>query len=748
MVNLSAPSLAQLQQQAWQCLVKADYSQAITLYQKIVEVEPEQRHTYWNLGLALLLDGQEMEAQVTWMLVIGEGTEAEVEEWTAELLGILTTEADRQEAIDNLQSAWVIRQHIREIVPTDSNNLLKLLQLGLKSELLTEEEIDDIGIISLLESELKVTEIDFSLLMQTLAVFLDKAPLDPVLPKLVEASVGHIPDDKAEEFINLVLSVCLKINHNFHRPDIAVALTKITLKADPEHLEAWRHLCAYYQNVPDHDLAVEAAQKAYSLSETLIDQIIGNYLYLRALMGAGGYWQESVTASEQQAELLLSLDGDYLCSPDSSLSISTRLYTTSFFFPYFVDNAAKNRHIHNHLAQCCQRGIEYYNPEKVQHYRSNWNLPSQKSKRLRIGYLSHCFSSHSVGWLARWLFQYHDREKYDIYAYVVNYRSVFKDPVQEWYIDNVTEARKLGMNASEIADCISEDQVDILVDMDSITLDLACAIMSMKPAPIQVSWLGWDAPGIANIDYMIADPYVLPDNADDYYQEKIWRLPQTYIAVDGFEVAVPTLRREMLELPSNAVVYFSSQRGYKRHPDTARLQLQIIKQVPNSYFLIKGFGDQESIKRFFLQLAEEEGVSQEQLRFLAPAPSESMHRANMGIADVVLDTYPYNGATTTLETLWMCIPMVTRVGEQFAARNSYTMMINAGIEEGIAWNNKEYVEWGVRLGKEPALRQDISWRLKQSRQKAPLWDTKAYARQMEEAYEQMWQKYVESAVNY
>jgi predicted O-linked N-acetylglucosamine transferase (SPINDLY family) len=214
--------------------------------------------------------------------------------------------------------------------------------------------------------------------------------------------------------------------------------------------------------------------------------------------------------------------------------------------------------------------------------------------------------------------------------------------------------------------------------------------------------------------------------------------------VDGFEVGVPTLRRDELNIPSDAVVYISSQKGYKRHPDTARLQIKIIKEVPNSYFLIKGGADQESIKRFFTQLAEEQGVDAGRLRFLPRESSEAIHRANLGIADVVLDTYPYNGATTTLETLWMGVPLVTRVGQQFAARNSYTMMVNAGVTEGIAWTDEEYVEWGIRLGKEPALRQMISLRLRQSRQTSPLWNAEQFTREMEKAYEQMWYLYIQT----
>lgn len=143
-------------------------------------------------------------------------------------------------------------------------------------------------------------------------------------------------------------------------------------------------------------------------------------------------------------------------------------------------------------------------------------------------------------------------------------------------------------------------------------------------------------------------------------------------------------------------------------------------------------------------MAESEGIIQERIKFIDPVTLSETHRANLGIADIVLDTYPYNGATTTMETLWMGIPIVTKVGQQFASRNSYTMMINAGITEGIAWSDEEYVEWGIRLGKDENLRRDISWKLKKGRQTDPLWDAKQFTKNMENAYQQMWQIYLDS----
>ncbi|MEO0410050.1 MAG: O-linked N-acetylglucosamine transferase, SPINDLY family protein, partial [Cyanobacteria bacterium P01_A01_bin.135] len=220
----------------------------------------------------------------------------------------------------------------------------------------------------------------------------------------------------------------------------------------------------------------------------------------------------------------------------------------------------------------------------------------------------------------------------------------------------------------------------------------------------------------------------------------LWRLPQTYIAVEGFETNAPSLRRSDLDIPDDAVVYLSAQRAYKRHPYTIRLQLEIIRAVPGSYFVLKAMTIDSSLKAAFIQLAEEVGVSPDRLRFLTGVPEEATHRANLAIADVVLDTYPYNGATTTLEVLWAGIPLVTRVGETFSSRNSYTMMHNAGISEGIAWSDEEYVDWGIRFGKEADLRRQVAWKLRGGRRTAPLWDARQFARDMEQAYWQMWHR--------
>lgn len=729
-------NLVNWQQQAHQYLVLGDYSQAASLYEEAITAEPNISSYYWYLGLMLLLQGQELEAQTTWLLAMAESEPEEVELLTAELMEVLEKEATRQENLESYSVAWAIRQHMREINPQEVNNLLNLVELALELKTFSYEHLASIGVIELLKSG-QFTYIDPDVLLKALQAVLKPALVGTFFLELLEVSITYIQNPI--DLLSFLLPVTIHICYTEQRPNLAARLLELYLPLEPDSLEVLVNLSCFYQNGGQYDKGIETAKRCNSLPQTLPEKIYSCYVVLRGLMSAGGYWQEACEIGQQHEALFLSLIKEQPILLEET--IVQRLFSSTYFLPYLRDEAKANRYIQNQITKICQFNIRKAEKEKAKRYAKR--IIKTQTKPLKIGYLSHCLKSHSVGWLARWVFKYHDRERFQIYSYLINYNEQ-RDPLQKWYVNQECQVYKAGSDGLEIAEKIYQDEIDILIDLDSITLDTICQVMCLKPAPIQVTWLGWDASGIPAIDYFIADPYVLPESAQDYYSEKIWRLPQTYIAVDGFEVAVPTLRRDHIDIPSDAVVYLCPQRGYKLNSEIARLQLKIIKEVPNSYFLIKGLSDKESLKNFFTPIAEEEGVDCERLRFLPEVALEAVHRANLGIVDIVLDTYPYNGATTTLETLWMCIPLVTKVGQQFSARNSYTMMMNAGITEGIAWSDEEYVEWGIRLGKDAVLRQQISWKLRQSRQTSPLWNGQQFTREMENAYEQMWQRYIEA----
>lgn len=727
--------------QAAQALLQGDYEQAILSFQALAESEPTVKSHYWYLGLALLLQGQEAEAQATWMLAMVEGSSDQISQWTAELVGVLEAAADRQETLTHGEMAWGIRQHIREIDPTNLANLIHSLRLALTLKYPVSQAIEASGLLTVLRVEPPIP-VEEPLLLKVLQQLLQVAGAEPIVLEFAEICLLRVADPVNVVFT--VINYALDLANAYGQAALAVQYAELCLKVHPNNLHIWAHLFFFNRTLNRQEEALAAARKVCTLAATLPDQIYGAYLMVPALMRAGNYWNQVFAIVEHQGQLIAELTRADTEPLDQTTVL--QLVTSTFYQPYIRDSLALNRQAQNRMLALCQTGVDVYEQERITRYQQGFRQRRQSyraDRPLKIGYFSYCLRRHSVGWLSRWLLMHHDHQQFQLYGYFWSTPGYAMDDVQRWFSQQVHTARFLGRDSQEIAEQIFADEIDILIDLDSLTADIACEVMMLKPAPVQVTWLGWDASGIPAIDYYIADPYVLPAQAEEHYTEKIWRLPETYLAVDGFEIGVPTVRREDLEIPADAVIYWSGQSAYKRHPDTVRAQMRIIKAVPGSYFLIKGITDNSSIQQYFLELAAELEVEATRLRFLPDTSSEEAHRANLAIADVVLDTYPYNGATTTMETLWMGIPLVTRVGDHFSSRNSYTMMRNAGITEGIAYSEAEYIDWGIRLGKEPELRQQIAWKLWQSRQTAPLWNTKRFARAMESAYQQMWQIYLE-----
>ncbi|MBV6625404.1 MAG: O-linked N-acetylglucosamine transferase, SPINDLY family protein [Rivularia sp. (in: Bacteria)] len=725
-----------LRKEIYQYLIQEKYDQSIKLIKQSIETDPLKVTNYWYLGLVLLLQGEEIEAQMTWMLPLAEAEPEQFENWITELTQILQAEAERRKDIQDYQTSWLIRQHIKEINPEYLNNLLHIIQLSVFLDLSNVREIPLLEIAKLINS---ISELNIKnyLLLETLEEVLKFYPRHPHTLDFVEACILN-----SSNYIYLTELLCNQgliffksiSNQQTHK------ITEILLTTVDKHIGCLVNLANLYQNTDKNIESLAFLQKIIDYSSDLLDKIAANYLIIRGLMQAGGHWQQAEIAYHNYENLL-----SELITSDSAIDIRQEhlinLITTVAFAPYFQDRPENTHQFRNQVAQFCQNHLNKDSKLfqlKPKHPRK---LNSVKTKTLKIGYISTCLRRHSVGWLSRWIFQYHDEKKFQVYAYSLGKTD---DSLQSFISYQVSEFRDLSQTQDiiQIAEQINQDEIDILIDLDSVTSRKVCGVMALKPAPIQVTWLGSDASGLPAIDYFIADPYVLPESAQNYYAAKIWRLPNTYIAVDGFEIGVPTLRREQLNIPDDAVVYLSSQTSYKRHPVHVCLQIKILTKVSQSYLLIKGQNNEETIRKLFYQIAEDEGIDYSRIIFLPQVDLEATHRANLEIADIVLDTYPYNGATTTLETLWMGIPLVTKVGEQFAARNSYSMMMNAGVSEGIAWTDEEYLEWGIRLGRDIKLRQEISWKLKQSRKTSPLWDAKQFTSEMEKAYEQMWINYI------
>ncbi len=604
------------------------------------------------------------------------------------------------------------------------NDLLGIVKQEIEENRLSLEHLRDREIIETLTIAPQPTGIDENLLRDILGAVLAFPTNFSV--RMALACKPHFSNQ--EEFFQMVWRVANNMAYERRIPEYAADLLETIADIKPDSIELFNGLVWFNISAKRFQKAISWSGKFLEAFQDLEIKALASYCYLYSLIDSGA-WLDALEAEKIHRQLLESL-----C--ESAIIPTHPLIKTSlpgFVLPlvYMRDQAQENRKFQNDLSNLFEKLVLSELVER----RNDRNL----NRPLKIGYVGHTLRRHSVGWLSRWLIHYHDRENFKIHLYLVHQ---LNDSLTETYFMKPEDKTyNFQRNPLQVAQQIQADGIDILVDLDSITSNLTCQVMAMKPAPIQVTWLGYDASGIPAVDYFIADNYSLPENAQDYYREKIWRLPHSYLSVDGFEVGIPNLRRDKLGIPEDGIIYLSSQTGLKRHPDTIRSQMRILAGVPNSYLLVKGLGDSQTIQAMFRDIALEEGVSPERLRFLAIEASEEIHRANLSIADVVLDTYPYGGATTTLEVLWMGIPLVTRVGQQFPARNSYTFMVNAGISEGITWSEAEYVEWGIKLGTDAELRQQVREKLRLSKKLSPLWNARRFTLDVESAYREMWREY-------
>jgi predicted O-linked N-acetylglucosamine transferase (SPINDLY family) len=712
---------------------EAPVMHSIEFYEAAISTDETVVSNYWYLGLAYLLQQRELDAQSTWFIPFAEASELETAALTNQLSDVLDRFANQELTADNLDNAWLISQYLREIDSTHIQNLFRSILLTINLKLFTPEDLVEWQGVEILStySDVEVTDIlKYDRLELVLASLLDFP--SEFTCEFIHQCLVSFPTVRSQS-IQLISDTVLNLSHRFGSSTFMTKILEICLEFQPQNIEILQIFSRLSCNLGEYQRAIDSSLLAYSYCYTLAQKITTNANIIRTLLTAGD-WQNVLSIVDRHYQLFETFITE---NPDIlEPNINRSIMISATFLPYIADRPDYYRKVQNQIAKNYLDNHQAH----IQNYDAPAALLPKQPEKIRIGYLGSTLRSHSVGWLSRWIWQYHDREKFQIFTYCIN-QNPDNPFYQKWFGSRSDVSYCMVGDGERVAAQIRADKIDILIDLDSLTLSTTCQVLATKPAPIQVSWLGWDATGLPTVDYFIADRYVLPENAQDYYQEKIWRLPQSYVAVDGFEVGISTIRREDLNIPCDAIVYWSGQRGYKRHPQTIRLQLQILKAVPNSYLLIKGESDRHTIESLFAKIATEIGVDLNRLRFLNTVADEVTHRANLAIADIVLDTFPYNGATTTLETLWMGIPMVTQVGQQFAARNSYTFMLNAGIEEGIAWNQEEYVEWGIKLGLDRDLRDKIAGKLRSGRTTAPVWNAKQFTLDMEEAYRQMWAIY-------
>jgi predicted O-linked N-acetylglucosamine transferase (SPINDLY family) len=729
-------------EEAKAALNRNEYLAVIDLYEKKVTSTFCTLQDYFYLGLAYLLNEQEDLAQMIWFSAISDSGLPEIDA-NQILENILNQESEFLLKNEKLQKSWLVRRYISEINPSNIENLLKLILLCVQLENSLSQPLEELKAVQNLIKYCHPSKIDETYIEEFLDDLLKFQSYEII-------DIIRILSEKIEDkqkYVNILLNDIQEIKPK--HPEFAGKIAKFCLEFLPNDLLILHTVCWCYSVTSNYKEAIDSAYQYYLNCSSPIWKLLALYALIREKT-RGGEWEKIDDFYLEYKLLIYTLSSDGFSEDNFLLKMAIPIIPC--MLQYYQDDLIENRYLQNKMSELFQakiidnfilnpKDINLNNREFSYHFQSKIYDPE---KKIRVGFLASKLSLHSVGWLSRWIFQYYNHDKFEFYVYII--KQAATDLFTEtWFASKVEKCQYFNQSDfQKINAIIYNDEIDILVDLDSTTSCESCFILALKPSPIQVTWLGFDASGIPAIDYFIADPHLLPQDAENYYSERILRLPQTYLAIDGFEVDVPTISRQALSIPEDAVIYLSSQTGQKRNPTHVRSQLRVLKLVPNSYLIVKGWGEMSIIQNLFSNLAQEEGVDLERILFLPLDQNEFVHRANLQIADVILDTYPYNGATTTLEALWMGVPIVTRVGSQCAARNSYTFLANIGITDGIATTDEEYVNWGTRFGLEPDLRQKVSTQIRKSRHTSCLWDAKQFVQNMEAAFEKMWNTYLQS----
>lgn len=364
----------------------------------------------------------------------------------------------------------------------------------------------------------------------------------------------------------------------------------------------------------------------------------------------------------------------------------------------------------------------------------------KKKKIINIGYLSNDFYDHATAHLIFRLFELHDRKKFKVYAYSYgpNDNSIFRQRLEN-DADQFTDI--FDFSFAQAAQKIYNDGVDILVDLKGYTKDSRMEIAALRPAPIQVSYLGFPgSTGADFFDYIITDKIVTPPHTAQYFSEKFIFLPHCYqINNDQHEIAGINFKRSDFGLPKEAFVFSSFNHTYKITLQTFDIWMRILKKVPNSVlWLLKS--NQFAVDNLKDE-AKKLGVDPDRIIFSDLIPNNK-HLSRIKLSNLALDTFTCNGHTTTSDSLWAGLPVVTLQGNHFASRVSSSLLSAVGLPELITKTPKEYENLAIKLAKDPQKLKLLKEKLAKNRLTKPLFGTKQFVAHLEEAYAKMWRNYI------
>jgi protein O-GlcNAc transferase len=667
------------------------YDEAIAGYKRAIQLNPKYVHAHFNLGNALRGKGEYEKAIASYQKAL------ELNPSLAEAhngIGNVYVDLDRT---DDAIAAFKKVIAMRPNQAMGYNNLAT----ALRKKGQTEEAFQALQKAVALQPNYVVALSNFGIMLG------DRGKYEEALnclKKAVSLNPGYVEG----------LSSLIRMLRDLGRAHDAIAICKEIIRAIPNYAEAHGELGLLLQETGKIDEALAACQKALALKPNLPEahNNLGNVLRDQ------GQLEGAIQSYRRALEL----------KPDMIGIRSNLAFTLQFASGY--DNAA--------ILDENRRWGEIFEKPLLAEHRPHGNRRT-KDRPLKIGYVSPYFRSHCAASFLMPLLSNHDPGRVQVYCYSGVRQA---DPITQGF-KNLNHAWRdtAGLLDAQLAKQIRDDQIDILVDTVLHMQDARLLTFARKPAPVQVTWLGYPGTtGLSSIDYRLTDPHLDPlGQGDAFYTERLIRLPST------FWCYAPLMETPGVSpLPAKAtgrITFGCFNNFHKVTSATLDLWSKVLGAIPDSRLIIlsQPGGHRETVRERF----ERSGIDPGRIEFVARQPLDEYYRGYRQV-DLCLDTIPYPGHTTTLDSLWMGVPVITLAGNTTVGRGGVSILTNMNLLNLIAKTAEEYVAIARAIKDDlealSALRLTLRDRLRGS----PLMNAKQFATDLENAYAKMWDAYCQT----
>jgi len=494
----------------------------------------------------------------------------------------------------------------------------------------------------------------------------------------------------------------------------AVAYYRHAVELEPDYVEAYNSLGAAFDELGKPDEAAVAYLRALTLRPDRAE----THNNLGIVLKAQGRMEDAI-ASYRRALAL---------KPDFTAAFSNLLYALSFHERY--DAKAICEEHRRFESQCAEPLAKFIRPH------TNSHAPE---RRLRIGYVSPDFRKHCQSLFTVPLFSAHDHRHFEIYCYADVNRPDDMTQRLRSYADVWRDIN--GFTDERIAELVRQDQIDILVDLTMHMANGRPLLFARKPAPVQVCWLAYPGTtGLSAVDYRLTDPYLDPPaTSESCYAEQSVHLPKTFWCYEPFS-SKPEIN-SLPALQSSCISFGSLNNFCKVNEFVLALWAKVLNAVPGSRLVL--LAPEGSCRQRILDFLSKHGVTADRLTFFGKQPLQQYLELYHGI-DIGLDTFPYNGHTTSLDAYWMGVPMVTLVGQTVVGRAGLSQLTNLGLTELVAQTPDQFVEIATRLANDLPRLSQLRATLRERMRHSPLLDAAGFARGIESAYRTMWRRWCAS----